>query len=301
MAARRTIRAMDYGLILPTHGDRASGAAIDAAAEVAERLGFADVWTTDHLLVDASAAGDYGRIYEAVSTLAYLAGRTRRVRLGASVIVVPMRNAVELAKELATIDDLSGGRLTVGVGVGWSRAEFGNVGVADRFAARGAYLDEAVRLWRHLWSGATWPFHGRFFTIDDFAFEPLPSQAQIPIWVGGRSEVALRRAGRLADVYHASATSPAAMAPRIPLLHAAAVAAGREPPGLSARVRVYLDDPGPVDGYALRGSPDAVAAELRAFREVGVRHVALAFEAPDPEAFVRQVERFASEVLPAVG
>ena len=197
---------MQYGLALPSLGDDATREGIEAAAETAERLGFADIWVTDHLLVDASAAEDYGRIFEAVTTLAYLAGRTTKVRLGASVIVVPMRNAVVLAKELATIDVLSRGRLTVGVGVGWSAAEFGNVGVPERMRERGAYTDETVRVWRHLWSGATWPFHGRFHTFDDFVFGPLPDQGgDLPIWIGGRQEAALRRVGRLADAYHSSA------------------------------------------------------------------------------------------------
>jgi probable F420-dependent oxidoreductase len=290
---------MDFGLVLPTLGAGATREGVEAAAEAAERLGYTDIWATDHLLVDASAAEDYGRIYEAVTTLAYLAGRTTRVRLGASVLVVPMRNAVVLAKELATVDTLSRGRLIAGVGVGWSPAEFGNVGVADRYHSRGAYTDEAIRLLRHLWSGATWPFHGRFHTIDDFVFEPLPDQgADLPIWIGGRQEAALRRAGRLADTYHASATNPAGLAPRIPVIRAAAEAAGRPMPALSARVRVRLERPDDGTGYAMRGTPEEVAVEIRAFDGLGVRHLALAFAAGDPEGISAEAERFMREVAP---
>src|SRR3954447_12972689 len=166
---------MEYGICLPSLGDAANRDAIAATAELAERHGFTDVWTTDHLLVDASAADDYGRIYEAVTTLAWLAGRFRKVRLGTSVVVVPMRNAVVLAKELATLDELSEGRLIAGFGVGWSVPEFANVGVADRFAQRGAYTEETIELCRHLWSGSREPFHGRFHTFDDFVFGPLPT------------------------------------------------------------------------------------------------------------------------------
>jgi probable F420-dependent oxidoreductase len=292
---------MDYGLVLPSLGDDATREGIDAAGEIAERLGFTDVWTTDHLLVDASAAEDYGTIFEAVTTLAYLAGRTTTVRLGASVIVVPMRNAVVLAKELATIDNLSRGRLIVGVGVGWSRPEFANVGVTDRFAVRGAYTDETIRLWRHLWAGADWPFHGRFHTFDDYIFGPLPEQGgELPIWVGGRHEAALRRAGRLGDVYHSSATDPAGYGPRIPVIRAAAEEADRPMPGLSARVRVRLASTEPIDGYAMRGTPDEVAAEILAFAELGVGHLALSFPAHDPEGLARQAEAFMREVVPLV-
>ena len=292
---------MDYGLILPSLGDAATREGIEAAAEIAERHGFTDVWTTDHLLVDASAAEDYGRIYEAVTTLAYLAGRTTKVRLGASVIVVPMRNAVVLAKELATIDDLSRGRLIVGVGVGWSRAEFANVGVAERFEVRGAYTDETIRLWRHLWSGADWPFHGRFFTFDDYVFGPPPPQGgALPVWIGGRQEPALRRAGRLADAYHSSAAGPAAFAQRIPIIRAAAEEAGRPVPGFSARVRVRLGSTEPLDGYGMQGTAEEIAAEIRAFAAIGVNHLALAFASRDPEGLAREADAFVREVLPLV-
>src|SRR5207247_134012 len=104
-----------------------------------------------------------------------------------------------------TLDSLSGGRVIAGVGVGWNRDEFANLGAAERFHVRGAYLDETIRLWRHLWSGSTEPFHGRFHTMDDFTFSPLPpSGASLPILVGGRSERALKRAGSLGDGYHSS-------------------------------------------------------------------------------------------------
>jgi probable F420-dependent oxidoreductase len=291
---------MDYGLCLPNFPDGASPEGIEAAAEVVERLGWSTVWTTDHVLVNHASADEYGRIYEAILTLAWVGARHPGLRLGTSVIVVPQRNAVVLAKELATLDSLSGGRAVVGVGVGWSRDEFANLGVADRFHVRGAYLDETIRLWRHLWSGSSEPFHGRFHTIDDFAFEPLPSQgAALPIVVGGRAEAALRRAGSLADGYHSSAASPAAFGERVPVVRAAAEAAGRPAPWLSARVRVQWD--ATTDRYyAMRGTPEAIATEAKAFAGHGVTHLALYFETADPAEVVAQAERFAREVAPLI-
>lgn len=286
---------MDYGLCLPNFPDGASAEGIQAAADVAERLGWSTVWTTDHVLVPHDAASDYGRIYEALLTLAWVGARHPRIRLGTSVIVVPQRNAVLLAKELATLDSLSGGRVTAGVGVGWNRAEFSNLGAADRFGVRGAYLDETILLWRHLWSGSSEPFRGRFHTVEDFVFGPLPEQAVLPIVVGGRAEAALRRAGKLGDGYHSSATSPAKYAERIPIIRAAAEMAGRSMPALSARVRVQFggpDDP----AYAMRGSPDEIAAEVRTFAALGVTHLALCFNATDPAEVVTRAERFDREV-----
>lgn len=290
---------MDYGICLPNFPDGASPEGIEAAAEVAERLGWSAVWTTDHVLVPREDADEYGRIYEAILTLAWVGARHRRIRLGTSVIVVPQRNAVLLAKELASLDSLSGGRVIAGVGVGWNPAEFANVAAEDRFHARGAYLDETIRLWRHLWSGSIEPFRGRFHVIEDFTFGPLPDQgATLPILVGGRAEPALRRAGALGDGYHSSATSPSQYAQRIPIVSAAAETAGRPMPWLSARVRVDFD--GATTGYAMRGSPEAIAAEVRAFADLGVSHLALWFGATDPAELVARAERFSLEVAPLV-
>lgn len=230
---------MDFGIGLPNFPDGASPEGIDAAAEVAERLGWTAAWTTDHVLVPTDGAADYGRIYEAILTLAWVGARHPTIKLATSVIVVPQRNAIVLAKELATLDSLTGGRVIAGVGVGWNRVEFANLGMAERFAVRGAYLEETIRLWRHLWSGSTAPFAGRFHAIDDFAFGPLPPQgAALPLVVGGRAERALQRAGRVGDGYHSSVSSPAQYAERLPVIRAAAEAAGRPMPWLSARVRV---------------------------------------------------------------
>jgi len=291
---------MDFGICLPNFPAGASPEGLEAAASVAERLGWSTIWTTDHVLVTHASAREYGRIYEALTTLAWLGARHPSLRLGTSIIVVPQRNAVLLAKELATLDSLSGGRVTAGIGGGWSRDEFANLGVADRFAVRGAYVEETIGLWRHLWSGSRDPFHGRFHSIDDFEFEPLPDQgAGLPILLGGRAEPALRRAGRLADGYHASSTPPAQWAPRVPVIAAAAEAAGRPMPPLSGRVRV--DYAGRDEqSYALRGTPEEMAVDVTAYADIGLSHLALWFETTDATEIVAHAERFAAEVAPLV-
>jgi probable F420-dependent oxidoreductase len=291
---------MDFGICLPNFPAGASPEGIDAAAEVAERLGWSTAWTTDHVLVPHDSAADYGRIYDAILTLAWVGARRTAIRLATSVIVVPQRNAVVLAKELASLDSLTGGRVIAGVGVGWNRAEFGNLAMGDRFHVRGAYLDETIRLWRHLWSGSGEPFNGKFHGLDDFVFGPQPAQgAKLPIVVGGRAEPALRRAGQLGDGYHASVSSPAQYGERVPIVRAAAEAAGRPAPWLSARARVEFDAPAST-GYAMRGSPEAIATEVRAFAGVGVTHLVLWFGTTDPAELVTRAERFGREVMPLV-
>jgi probable F420-dependent oxidoreductase len=290
---------MDYGICLPNFPDGASPDGIAAAAEAAERLGWSTVWTTDHVLVPRDAAADYGRIYDAILTLAWVGARHPALRLATSVIVVPQRNAVVLAKELASLDSLTGGRVVAGVGVGWNRTEFANLAMDERFGVRGAYLDETIRLWRHLWSGSTDPFVGRFHSMEDFAFGPLPAQgAGLPIVVGGRAQRSLQRAGTLGDGYHSSVSSPAQYGERLPVIRSAAEAAGRPMPWLSARVRVESEATS--TGYAMRGSPEAMAAEVRKFADLGVTHLALWFGSTDPGELVARVERFAREVAPLI-
>ncbi|MGZ9277367.1 MAG: TIGR03619 family F420-dependent LLM class oxidoreductase [Candidatus Limnocylindrales bacterium] len=291
---------MDYGLCLPNFRAGASREGMEAGAETAERLGWSTVWTTDHLLVATADADDYGRIFEALLSLAWIGARHATVRLGTSVIVVPQRNAVLLAKELATLDALTGGRVIAGVGVGWSEPEFANLGVADRIRVRGTYLDETIALWRHLWSASAEPFHGRFHTIDDFAFEPLPDQGgRLPIYVGGRAEAALRRAGTVGDGYHSSATSAAKYAERVPVIRAAAEAAGRPMPRLTARAFTEFGA-ATTRHYAIRGTIEEMAAEVRAFADLGVTHLALWFDTTDPETLRDRCERFDREVAPLV-
>ena len=282
---------MKFGLALRNTGDGASAEAIEAGAAAADRLGWETVWTTDHVLVPASAAAEYGRTFEAIATLAWVGARHPRLKLGTSVIVVPQRNAVLLAKELATLDVLSKGRLIAGVGVGWNEPEFANLGEAELFHRRGAYLDETIRLWRHLWSGSSQPFEGVFHSFSDFVFGPLPVQGvQVPIMVGGGSPAALRRAGVLGDGYHATRATPDLMAERIPIIRAAAAAAGRPMPSLSVRSAVS----------ALGGDPDARLATVRAFESLGVSDIALVFDATEPAELSASIEEFDRDIVKAM-
>src|SRR5271167_44520 len=152
---------MKLGLHLPQLG-RPRPDEIARCAAIAEQAGYESIWVSDHILVPS--AGDTLpaiEIMEPLTTLAYVAAVTRRIKLATSVIVVPYRNAIHLAKELATIDLLSGGRVVAGVASGWLEAEFRALGVS--FEKRGAYTDEAIKLMRAAWSSATPEFHGEFF------------------------------------------------------------------------------------------------------------------------------------------
>src|SRR6266511_171787 len=191
---------MHFGVILPNYGTQSSPDGIRRFAETAEELGFDSVWATEHVLVGPDAVDPYGRVYAPLVTLAWVAGWTERVRLGTSVVVLPLHHAVHLAKEVATLQELSDGRAALGIGMGWHRDEFEFLGID--FEGRGRRGDEAIRLMRALWSGER-DFDGRWWSFHGATFEPLPSP-QPEIWVGGSSERALRRARELGDVWRPS-------------------------------------------------------------------------------------------------
>jgi probable F420-dependent oxidoreductase len=272
-----------------------------AATQTAERLGWHSAFATDHILVDSAPRGkDYRHIYEALTSVAWLAGQTTTIRLGTSVLVAPMRNAVVMAKELATIDALSHGRLIVGIGIGWNQVEFESVGAGERFGHRGAWLEATVALWRHLWSGDSGPYRSRFDGWEEGFFSPLPPQgAGLPVWIGATAEPALRRTGRIADGYHSTRADPETVRERLQVIRESAEGAGRPMPVASTRLTV--DFTGTRHGPSVvTGTPEQMAEHLRAYRDAGTDHVALDFGETDPDAAAKAIERFDREVVPSL-
>ena len=160
-------------MILPNFGPESSPVGIRAIAEAAEELGFHSVWTTEHIVVGPEGVNPYGRVYDSLVTLGWIAGWTERVGLGTSIVLVPLHNPFHLAKQVATLQELSGGRFTLGVGIGWHRDEYEFMGV--EFEGRGRRADEAIRLMRSLWSGRGL-FEGRYWSYRDATAEPHPSR-----------------------------------------------------------------------------------------------------------------------------
>jgi probable F420-dependent oxidoreductase len=193
------------GVILPNFGTGSSPDGIRRVAEAAEELGFDSVWATEHVIVGPEAVDPYGRVYAPLVTLGCIAGWTERIGLGTSIVLVPLHHPMHLAKEAATLQELSGGRVTLGVGVGWHRDEFEFMGVP--FEGRGRRADEAISLMRALWSGER-DFDGRLWSFHGATFEPLP-EPQPEIWVGGSSDRAIRRALEAGDAWHPSRGSDA--------------------------------------------------------------------------------------------
>jgi probable F420-dependent oxidoreductase len=286
-----------YGVILPNFGPQASVEELVATARQAERLGYHSVWTTDHLILPRADSEVYGRIFEALMTLAYLAAATEHIRLGVSSLVLPQRDPVLAAKQVAALDCLSGGRAMLCVGVGWSAGEYANLG--QRFPDRGRRLDEAIQLLRLLWgtgdpAGLT--FAGEFFSLREAAFAPLPVQGSgLPIWIGGNSPAAIRRAAQLGDGWHPTRLPVTDFGRGVDRLRTHT--AGR-PVTVSLRLRVArdaADSPG-----ALTGSPARMTDQLRSYTRAGLEYALLAFEAPQPAARMEAMARFMDEIASGI-
>jgi len=188
------------GVILPNYGEASSPAGIRRVAEAAEELGFDSVWATEHIIVGPEAVDPYGRVFAPLVTLGWIAGFTKRVALGTSIVLAPLHHPIHLAKEAATLQELSRGRLLLGLGMGWHEDEFRFMGVP--FRGRGRRGDEAIRLTQALWRGES-EFDGQSWSFENATFGPLPDPTP-EIWIAGGSAPALRRARELGDVWHPS-------------------------------------------------------------------------------------------------
>jgi probable F420-dependent oxidoreductase len=271
---------MRTGIHLPHIGRKAGPEAIRRAAIQAEELGFADAWSSEHIIIPKGAPYPPSAVfYDPVLTLTWAAAFTKNIRLGTSVLVLPMRHPLPLAKELATLQNLSEGRLILGAGVGWLEAEFAALGVP--FRERGRRMDEGIAMMLAVWSEDPVSFQARHIpaVIDDMRMLPKPVKP-IPIWVGGSSEPALARAAGL-DGWHGSRLSPQEAAPIVR--------------------RLREKRPGPDFTISLRSSwdgrdADALAARLAAYGEAGVDHVLVEPAERALDDWLRAVERIARTV-----
>lgn len=306
---------MRFGVQIPHFGPHAEPAAISELAVAAQELGFDSVWVSDHVVLPArqpsgypfSAAGlpvaNLTPFYEALTTLAFVAARTGSVGLGTSVLVVPNREPVLLAKSLATLDALSGGRLVLGVGAGWLEEEFELLG-SPPFADRGRVLDEALATIEALWSGSDAVLGTRRLSPEDVVFSPRPAQRpRPPVWVGGTSAAAIRRAARRGDGWHAARLTPARLREGVALLAEACREAGRDPDRVEPSVTCLLRFGGSqieIDrARDLVGDPETVLALARRFAAAGARTMVLGLDPLESvERRLRTIESFAREIAP---
>lgn len=198
---------MKFGICVPNYGDTLDIEGLKRIALTCEELGFDSIWLTDHLLMPRNSGTPYENILEPITTMSYFAGLTKEVKLGISSLVIAMRNPVVVAKEIATIDVLSNGRVVLAIATGWNEKEFDFLG-AD-FHRRGKIVNESIEIMQSLWEGKI-SYKGKFIKqyYEDAELRPRPKQERIPIWIAGNSEHAMRRAIKYGDAWHPNAYPP---------------------------------------------------------------------------------------------
>lgn len=315
---------MDFGIAIGPRGATGTPDGIKARAEQADRLGFAYLGMPDHIVFPDTSDSRYpyaadgrhpsigtGYALEQLSCLTFAGALTKNIRLLTSVMVVPHRHPILAAKQLATIDILTKGRLTVGCGTGWLEEEIDVLG-ATAYKKRGAATDSFIRAFRELWSESSPRMADPHIAFDRIKMEPKPVQRSgPPIWIGGEGKAARRRAGRLGDGWYPLIRNPAEPLDK-PQMFAAALAdvrreaesAGRDPGKID--VAIYAnslsfgaarkDTEG--NRISFTGSAAEIAEDARAFAAAGARHIIVGFESTDLNQSLDIVEAFAKDVIP---
>lgn len=309
---------MRFGFYLPTRGPLATRDSLTTILEQAERLGFGSVMVADHVILPTRIESPYpytvkgnfvseSECFEQLALMAFVAGRTSKMRIVSSVMIVPHRNPVYNAKALATIDVLSGGRVTVGVGVGWLEEEFRVLRTAE-FKDRGAVTDEYIDIFRALWSGQPVAYRGRFYSFDEVVCHPRPIQVPgPPIWVGGHSNPALRRVARLGDGWHpvgataASPLPPDELRQKLSAIERMMQAEGRDFSKLEVSYKAPIYDGGvPPPGEQRRlftGGADAALEDIATFQKLGVHELVFDFRSASLGECLERMQHFAENIM----
>ena len=301
---------MEFGVTVPNNWGIEDPQAVVNFGPLAEELGFHSVWVMDHLFNNGYIRErlDDKPYYHPMATLSHISALTSRVKLGTSVLVLPYHNPVELAKYAATLDQMSGGRVVLGVGVGAMTPEFEALGIP--LSQRGSLTNESIDVMRELWSNEDPRFSSDRWEFGDLKFSPKPVQSvagspHVPLWVGGGSPGALRRAARRGNGWHPSGVSAEEFAIGRQRVRELAESAGRNPDDLVMSARVEVEAHGgpssqrAADRSRLPGhDPAGMAAGISAYREAGVQHIVLALNTGDVGRLRELMHSIAADVIP---
>lgn len=306
---------MKFGFSLIVRGNEATPDTFARIAERAEALEIDSLWCSAHVIVPPQVKSGYilipGRkhpehwkecYWEPFTVLSYLSGLTSKITLGTSVVIVPMHNPIELAKQVAEVDQLSGGRFVFGVGVGWFEEEFEVLG--QDFHNRGARTDEALDLMKALWSDDPVSFDGRYHQVAEAFFSPKPRQRPSPpIWVAGGSKAALRRAARCADAWHPVRPTFEYLRQARVDLNGYLAEAGRKPESLEIAVKlplIFQNEPPQPEQPLTQGRPADIIGAIESYSEAGASHLVFDFVPESLATALDTMERFAQEVRPGL-
>jgi probable F420-dependent oxidoreductase len=299
---------MKFGICLPIRIEADAGTNVNIA-RTAEELGFDSVWASDHVIMPENRVGMFSEnFYDPFVLLSYISAETTNISIGTSVIILPYRNPVVVAKMIATIDTLSGGRVIFGVGPGWMREEFETLGVQHN--ARGRMTNEYLRAIKVLWETDSPDFEGEFVKFSGIKFYPKPHQKpHPPIWIAGSSVHAIKRAVRLGDGWHPTWVSPEDVERGIKELRGIAAGEGRDLRGFAYTVRnrikiikdggdKFIDKGGNEPSFALRGTIGEITDYIAKYRELGVSHIVFDPDVDNADEIFEIMEQLAEEVLP---
>ena len=296
---------MKFGVTIPNNWGIEDPQQVLEFGPLAESLGYDAVWVMDHLFNTGYIKErlEDKPYYHPMATLSFLAATTSKVMLGTSVLVLPYHNPVELAKYAATLDQISGGRVILGVGVGAMTEEFDALGISMR--DRGSLTNECIDIMKELWSSHLPKYQSKRWDFSDLYFSPKPVQPSIPVWVGGSSPGAIRRTARRGDGWHPTGVSAEGYAITKQEIIEAATAAGRDASKMtwSTRVEVEVHGRPSSERAASRNTlpgddPAKMVADIKAYQDAGVDHIVLALNSGDVPALKRLMERIAAEVMP---
>jgi probable F420-dependent oxidoreductase len=278
---------MKFGVNLLNFGPGACPDTLARWAMLTEALGYHFLMTSDHLVLTPNVQARYpAPFYEPFTTLGWLAALTRRIEIGSTVVIIPYRNPLQVARMAANVDQFSGGRLLFGVGVGWAQQEFAALGVP--FHRRGALTDEYLAALKTLWTNDVASFQGRYVAFSEVHTAPRPVRTpHPPIWVGGASAAAMRRTVRYGDAWHPNRVRPGWLkSTGLPCLRQIADAEGKAVPALCPRIRLRLTETPLLDDQRLlgEGTLDQMRADLEALQALGAQYVLLDTFFDDVEA-----------------
>ena len=292
---------MKFGVCLPQYGREVSFDDLRSVATDAEALGFDSVWASDHIVTPEHMSANIGPIFfDAFVVLSHVSAITQRVSLGTTVMVTPYRNPLVAAKIIASLDSLSGGRVILGIGAGGAPDEFAALGVPE--SQRGARTNEYLAAMVELWTTDPSSYQGRFVNFENVRFAPKPAQQpNPPIWVGGRSDAALRRAVRFGQAWHPTYVAMDVLRERMERLAEFSEDAGRTaPPATTLHLSVAFEEAvsTPSDRRAGRGTPAQVADDLAIYDSIGIPDIVCNFRASNTDDVRRAMDTFAREVMP---
>ncbi len=286
---------MHFGVVFPQTEFPADPLALRDYAQTVEGLGFSYVDAYDHVLgANPNRPGGWRGPYTFESSFlepfvlfSYVAAFTRNLRLATNIIILPQRQTALVAKQAATLDVLSGGRVRLGIGLGWNEVEY--LALHENFHNRGRRSEEQVSVLRALWTQPLIDFRGRWHTIPDAGINPLPIQRPIPIWMGGSAENALRRIARLADGWMCNLRSPEDARPAVQQLFRFLQEAGRDPAGFPIEARLPYGD----------GSGETWRALMRRWQDLGATYFSvntMGHGFNSPAAHLKALQAFAAAV-----